>query len=156
MQPLVSIIIPVYKAEQTLPACIAQLRAQTYRPLQLIFIDDCSPDDGLAYLKEQQAFVTDDGLEFTLLYHEKNCGVATARNTGLAEAKGKYIYSVDADDLVAPEAIECLVAAAEQCEADVVGCEYLLQQGTSHRHIVQPSVVSPQEAFEQICYGRMK
>ena len=48
MQPLVSIIIPVYKAEQTLPACIAQLRAQTYRPLQLIFIDDCSPDDGLA------------------------------------------------------------------------------------------------------------
>ena len=106
MQPLVSIIIPVYKAEHTLPACVDQLCAQTYRPLQLIFIDDCSPDDGLAYLKEQQAFVTDDGLEFTLLHHEKNCGVATARNTGLEAAKGKYIYSVDADDLVAPEAIE--------------------------------------------------
>ena len=156
MQPLVSIIIPVYKAEYTLPACVAQLCAQTYRPLQLIFIDDCSPDDGLAYLKEQQAFVTDDGLEFTLLHHEKNCGVATARNTGLEAAKGKYIYSVDADDLVAPETIESLVAVAEQCEADVVGCEYLLQQGTSHRHIVQPSVASPQDAFEQICYGRMK
>ena len=149
MTPLVSIIIPVYKAEQTLPACVAQLRAQTYRPLQLIFIDDCSPDDSLRYLEGQRDSLSEAGLEVTLLHHEQNCGVATARNTGLEAAKGKYVYSV-------PEAIEHLVSAAEQYQLDLVGCEYLLKQGASHRHIAQPSVSSPQEAFEQICYGKMK
>ena len=156
MSPLVSIIIPVYKAAHTLPACVAQLRTQTYRPLQLIFIDDCSPDDSLRYLEEQRDSLSEAGLEVTLLHHEQNQGVATARNTGLEAAKGKYIYSVDADDLISPEAIEHLVSAAEQYQMDLVGCEYLLKQGTSHRHIAQPSVSSPQEAFEQICYGKMK
>ena len=156
MTPLVSIIIPVYKAEQTLPACVAQLRAQTYRPLQLIFIDDCRPDDSLRYLEGQRDSLSEAGLEVTLLHHEQNQGVATARNTGLEAAKGKYVYSVDADDLISSEAIEQLVSAAEQYQMDLVGCEYLLKQGTSHRHIVQPSVSSPQEAFEQICYGKMK
>ena len=156
MSPLVSIIIPVYKAAHTLPACVAQLRAQTYRPLQLIFIDDCSPDDSLRYLEGQRDSLSEAGLEVTLLHHEQNRGVATARNTGLEAAKGKYVYSVDADDLILPEAIEHLVSAAEQYQMDLVGCEYLLKQGTSHRHIAQPSVSSPQEAFEQICYGKMK
>ena len=63
---------------------------------------------------------------------------------------------MDADDLILPEAIEHLVSAAEQYQMDLVGCEYLLKQGASHRHIAQPSVSSPQEAFEQICYGKMK
>lgn len=156
MSPLVSIIIPVYKAAHTLPACVAQLRAQTYRPLQLIFIDDCSPDDSLRYLEEQRDSLGEAGLEVTLLHHEQNHGVATARNTGLEAAKGKYVYSVDADDLILPEAIEHLVSAAEQYQMDLVGCEYQLKQGTSHRHIAQPSVSSPHEAFEQICYGKMK
>ena len=156
MSPLVSIIIPVYKAAHTLPACVAQLRVQTYRPLQLIFIDDCSPDDSLRYLEGQRDSLSEAGLEVTLLHHEQNQGVATARNTGLEAAKGKYVYSVDADDLISSEAIEQLVSAAEQYQMDLVGCEYLLKQGTSHRHIAQPSVSSPQEAFEQICYGKMK
>ena len=51
MSPLVSIIIPVYRAVETLPACLAQLKAQTYRPLQLVFIDDCSPDVVLHILR---------------------------------------------------------------------------------------------------------
>ncbi|WP_455108033.1 glycosyltransferase family 2 protein [Porphyromonas sp.] len=156
MSPLVSIIIPVYKATHTLPECVAQLRAQTYRPLQLIFIDDCSPDDSLRYLEEQRAMISEEGLEVTILHHETNAGVAVARNTGLEAAKGDYIYSVDADDLVAPEAVELMVSAAEQHQLDLVGCEYLLRQGASHRHLAQPSISSPMEAFEQICYGKMK
>lgn len=156
MCPLVSIIIPVYRAAETLPACLAQLKAQTYRPLQLIFIDDCSPDDGLAYLEQERSGLEASGIEVTTLHHEVNRGVAVARNTGLDAARGEYIYSVDADDLLQPSAIEALVRVAEEYQADIVGCEYLLQEGTSLRPIMQPDVKTGCEAFAQICYGRMK
>ena len=124
MTPLISIIIPVYKAEQTLPACVAQLRAQTYRHLQIIFIDDCSPDDGLAYLKAQKVVLKELGMEVDILHHGVNQGVACARNTGLSAARGEYVYSVDADDELAPNAIELLVDRAQQTGADIIGCEY--------------------------------
>ena len=156
MSPLVSIIIPVYRAVETLPACLAQLKAQTYRPLQLVFIDDCSPDDGLAYLESERSGLEASGIEVVVLHHEINRGVAVARNTGLDAARGEYIYSVDADDLLQPIAIAALVQAAEESRADVVGCEYLLQEGMSLRPITQPDVQTGSEAFAQICYGRMK
>ena len=156
MSPLVSIIIPVYRAAETLPACLAQLKAQTYRPLQLVFIDDCSPDDGLAYLERERSGLEASGIEVTILHHEVNRGVAVARNTGLNAAQGEYIYSVDADDLLQPTAIGTLVQVAEESQADIVGCEYLLQEGTSQRPITQPDVKTGKEAFAQICYGRMK
>ena len=133
MSPLVSIIIPVYRAVETLPACLAQLKAQTYRPLQLVFIDDCSPDDSLEYLESERSSLEASGIEVTILHHEVNRGVAVARNTGLDAARGEYIYSVDADDLLQPAAIEALVRVAEERQADVVGCEYMLQEGTSQR-----------------------
>lgn len=156
MTPLVSIIIPVYRAEQTLPACLDQLKAQTYRKLQLIFIDDCSPDGGYAYLESQRPALEAQGMEVTLLRHAQNEGVAVARNTGLDAARGEYIYSVDADDRLAERAIELLVRAAQQEQADVVGCEYYLEEGEHVRQISQPDVKTGFEAFQQICYGRMK
>ena len=156
MCSLVSIIIPVYRAAETLPACLAQLKAQTYRPLQIVFIDDCSPDDGLAYLESERSDLEDSGIEVTILHHKVNRGVAVARNTGLNAARGESIYSVDADDLLQPTAIEVLVHVAEESQADVVGCEYMLQEGASQRPITQPDVQTGNEAFAQICYGRMK
>lgn len=156
MTPLISIIIPVYKAEQTLPACIAQLRVQTYLHLQIIFIDDCSPDDGLAYLKQQKVVLEELGMEVDILHHEVNQGVACARNTGLSVARGEYVYSVDADDELAPNAIELLVDRARQTGADIIGCEYQLRQGSSLRHIVQPDVTTGINALHQIFAGRMK
>ena len=140
MTPLVSIIIPVYKAEQTLPACLAQLKAQTYRHLQIIFVDDCSPDGGLVYLKGQKPQLEELGMEVDILHHEVNQGVASARNTGLSAVRGEYIYSVDADDELNPRAIQLFVERAQQTGADIIGCEYHLSQGSSLRHIRQDEV----------------
>ena len=115
MSPLVSIIIPVYRAAETRPQhVLLRLKAQTYRPLQLVFIDDCSPDDGLAYLERERSGLEASGIEVTILHHEVNRGVAVARNTGLNAAQGEYIYSVDADDLLQPTAIGTLVQVAEE------------------------------------------
>lgn len=154
--PLVSIIIPVYRAEATLPACLEQLKAQTYRSLQLIFIDDASPDGSYAYLLAQRPELESLGMEVTLLQHPTNQGVAVARNTGLDAVHGTYIYSVDADDKLHPEAIERMVALAERQQADLVGIEYTLEEGASHRTITQPEVTTGLEAFRQIALGTMK
>ncbi|WP_298527211.1 glycosyltransferase family 2 protein [uncultured Porphyromonas sp.] len=156
MTPLVSIIIPVYKAEQTLPACLAQLRAQTYRHLQIIFVDDCSPDGGLAYLETQKPLLEELGMEVDLLHHEVNRGVASARNTGIPAVRGEYIYSVDADDMLDPRAIQLFVDRAQETGADIIGCEYLLSQGDSLRRISQPEVKTGIEALHQIFAGKMK
>ena len=156
MTPLVSIIIPVYKAEQTLPACLAQLKAQTYRHLQIIFVDDCSPDGGLVYLKGQKPQLEELGIEVDILHHEVNQGVASARNTGLSAVRGEYIYSVDADDELDPRAIQLFVERAQQTGADIIGCEYHLSQCSSLRHISQPEVKTGIEALHQIFAGKMK
>ena len=154
--PLVSVVIPIYKAEATLPSCIDSLIGQSYRPLELLFVDDCSPDRGADILIARTPELQAEGIQVKLLRHPVNQGVATARNTALGAATGDYVYSVDADDELAPSTIELLVqrALSEQC--DLVGCEWLLKQGTSTRPMTQPDVHTGQEALEQCCRGLMR
>lgn len=156
MKSLVSVIIPVYRAAQTLPQCLAELRAQTYRALQVIFVDDCSPDASAEIIQQGSPALRDLGMEVILLRHAENQGVAVARNTALNAATGTYIYSLDADDRLHPQAIERLVQTAEATGAPIVGCEYYLEQGATSRVISQPDVQTGREAFRQICLGRMK
>ena len=91
--PLVSVIVPVYGTEAYLPACIDSIRNQSYQNLQIILVDDQSPDrcpeicDSYAQ-KDPRIQVI----------HQKNTGVSGARNTGLQHVTGEYILFVDSDD----------------------------------------------------------
>jgi glycoside transferase family 2 len=154
--PLVSVVIPIYKAEATLPSCIDSLIGQSYRPLELLFVDDCSPDRGADIVIARTPELQAEGIQVQLLRHPVNQGVATARNTALGAATGDYVYSVDADDELAPSTIELLVQRALSERCDLVGCEWLLKQGTSTRPMTQPDVHTGQEALEQCCRGLMR
>ena len=154
--PLVSVVIPIYKAEATLPSCIDSLIGQSYRPLELLFVDDCSPDRGAELVASRTPELQERGIQVKLLRHSVNQGVAVARNTALDAATGDYIYSVDADDELAPNTIELLVQRALEAKCDIVGCEWLLKQGESIRPMVQPDVQTGREAFEQCCKGLMR
>ena len=147
--PLVSVVIPIYKAEATLSSCIDSLIGQSYRPLELLFVDDCSPDRGAELVASRTPELQERGIQVKLLRHPVNQGVAVARNTALDAATGDYIYSVDADDELAPNTIELLVQRALETKCDIVGCEWLLKQGESIRPMVQPDVQTGREAFEQ-------
>ena len=147
--PLVSVVIPIYKAEATLPSCIDSLLSQTYHHLELLFVDDCSPDRGAELVAERVPRLEQLGIKVKLLRHTENKGVAVARNTALDAATGEYIYSVDADDELAPDTIEVLVREAIWKDADLTGCEWILKQGHSERRMVQPEVKSGRDAFEQ-------
>ena len=154
---LVSIIIPVYNAEKTLHRCIASLYAQTYRNLELLFVDDCSTDNSLSVINECIVkAINAIGIKAKILQHEVNRGVAVARNTGLQEATGTYIYYVDADDWIESDTLDSLVQEAEQKNADIVGHEWYLTFGQNERYMKQPVFSTPHDALKKMMCGVMR
>lgn len=117
---LISIIIPIYKVEEYLRRCIDSVLAQTYTDLQIILVDDGSPDNCPKICDEYAS--TDKRVE---VIHQKNCGLCSARNNGLKIAKGDYILYIDSDDFIAPDMCEKLLSAAQQKQADMVICNYI-------------------------------
>ncbi len=93
---LVSIIVPVYNAGAYIEETIAMVRAQSYQNWELLLVDDCSSDDSRA--KIERCMEDGDG-KVRLIAKDVNEGAARARNTGIAEAKGRYIAFLDADDV---------------------------------------------------------
>lgn len=103
--PLVSIIVPVYNAEKYIHRCIDSLLAQTYTNIEVILVDDGSPDNCGKICDEYAA--KDKRVKVT---HQQNAGVSAARNTGIAHSKGDWITFVDADDKVTDDYIETLMS----------------------------------------------
>lgn len=156
--PIVSIIIPVYNAADLLYKCLNSLKEQTYNFLEIVFIDDCSLDnsnDLLIQFKEELCFLKPD-FKVKIFKHDINRGVAAARNTGLEEVTGEYIYYVDADDYLANDAIELLVNMAIETGADIVGANWILQFEHNGRVMVQPKPQSPMEAIVYMAKGILR
>ena len=118
-QPLVSIILPVYNAQNHLARCVGSICAQTYRNLEIIILNDGSKDQSLPVCEEFRA--KDSRI---LLVDKENSGVSDTRNLGLKLASGKYVQFVDSDDYLDPDFTEHLVTAAEENEADLVIAPY--------------------------------
>ena len=150
----VSVIVPMYNVAHIIDKAIETLFAQTLQGIEYIFIDDCSSDNTLSRLNE---LLTDkEGVKVKVLHHQKNCGVAAARNTGLDNATGEYIYYVDADDYIEPCAIEKMYNEAVNCDADIVGCEWFLSFEKNERHMKQAHVETGEELFKKMSYGVMR
>ena len=115
--PEISVIVPVYKVERFLPACIDSLLAQTFTDFELILVDDGSPDNCPALC--DAAAEKDNRVR---VLHKPNGGVSTARNAGLDMARGKWIAFVDSDDSVQPDYLEKMHTAALAVGADIALC----------------------------------
>ena len=111
----VSIVVPCYKVEQYLPQMIESLQAQTLRDIEIILVDDGSPDRTGAIC---DAYAAKDSR--IRVIHKPNDGVAAARNDGLDAAAGQWIIFCDSDDYLEADALEKLVTAGEESQADVV------------------------------------
>lgn len=114
-QPLVSVIIPVYNVEEYLRKCVDSVLNQTYKNLEIILVDDGSTDSSGKICDE---YVEKD--ERISAVHQKNGGLSVARNSGLSEAEGKYVYFLDSDDYITDNALETLVEIAEKDNSDIV------------------------------------
>jgi len=120
----VSVIVPVYNCEAFLPACIASLRAQTLRDIELIFVDDASADGSLALLHAARA--RDERVR--VIAFSENQGVSAARNAGLDAAAGEFVGFCDADDWTEPGMFERLYSAAISADADAAFCRVIKER----------------------------
>lgn len=124
---LVSIIVPVYGTEAYLPACVDSIRKQTYENLQIILVDDQSPD-GCPEICDRYA----EQDERITVIHQANKGVSGARNAGLRSAAGDYIMFVDSDDELYSDAVDLLLNDARTYGADVVSATKRVVDSSGH------------------------
>ena len=119
MNRIVSIIVPVYNVEQYIYECVDSLLGQTYRDLEIILVDDASPDHCPAICDEYA--LKDTRIR---VIHKPNGGLSDARNAGIEVATGHYIMFVDSDDYIVPTMVEHLVSMAEQSGSAIASCGY--------------------------------
>lgn len=133
--PLISVIVPVYQVEPYLDKCVSSLVQQTYSHLEILLIDDGSPDNCPALC---DAWADRDPR--ILVFHKENGGLSDARNYGLDHASGDYITFVDSDDYVAPNYVAVLYDTLRAHQADVSMCNHQMVdvQGTALPSSAQP------------------
>lgn len=113
--PTISVIIPIYKVEHYLDACVASVAAQTFEDLEILLVDDGSPDGCPALC---DAWAKKDPR--VRVIHKKNGGLSDARNAGIDAATGQFLAFVDADDLLEPDTLRRAFEAQKQHNADLV------------------------------------
>ncbi len=114
-EPLITVTVPIYNVENKLRRCVDSILNQTYRNLEIILVDDGSPD-GCPQICDEYALQD----ERVRVIHKQNAGLGFARNTGIEHANGKYICFFDSDDYVEPTTLEECCSLAEQVNADLV------------------------------------
>ena len=113
--PAISVIIPVYKVEPYLDACVSSVVGQTFSDLEILLVDDGSPDRCPELC---DAWAKKDPR--VRVIHQENGGLSVARNTGIGAAKGEFLAFVDSDDMLEPDALRRAWEAQQACQADLV------------------------------------
>lgn len=128
MDSLISIIVPVYNTENYLEKCLYSLVNQTYKNIEIIIVDDGSPDNSMNII---QKFVLADNR--VKVISQKNQGLSGARNTGMNNANGDYIMFIDSDDWIEIDTCEKAINASEKYNADVVFWSYIKEFSDSQK-----------------------
>ena len=158
MNPLISVIVPVYNVEKYLNRCIDSILNQTFKQIEIIFVDDGSTDNSPIICDEYC-----NKCENIRVIHKKNNRVAAARNDGIKIATGKYIALVDSDDWIENNMLEEMYNKAEEFCTDITMCdlkkvgvesEYTVSQpireGYYDRNMIQTELFSCLIMFENI------
>lgn len=152
----VSVIIPIYNVARFIERCAVSLMEQTLSGVEYIFVNDATPDDSMQLLRAVLERYPAKAAQVKIVEHAQNKGLPAARNTGLAVAKGEYVFHCDSDDYVEPTILEELYNAVKGCDADFVWCDWYLSYDNSERYMKQPSFNTSLEALKAMLGGAMK
>ena len=144
--PLVTVIVPVYKVEQYLERCVNSIISQSYTNLEIILVDDGSPDrcpaicDGYSQRDERIQVI-----------HKKNGGLSSARNAGMNASNGQYFCFVDSDDYILPDMIEQLVGMVQAFHTPISACSFSSEEGRLRQGLTDEiRLLSAAEALREI------
>ena len=145
--PSISVIVPVYQAENYLKKCVESVQNQSFSDWELLLIDDGCTDGSPAIC--DQCAAEDDRIR--VFHRKKNAGVSEARNLGLREAKGAYIAFLDVDDRFEYQALEILWNLREQAGADTAACAHLnlYAGGEKYPELVLPAGVYDSQGIRE-------
>lgn len=118
IQPLISINIPIFKCEKYILRCLDSVKNQVYKNLEIILVNDCTPDGSMAIV--QNFLNTHPDLNIKVIEHQENSGLSVVRNTGIVASSGKYIYFLDSDDEITRDCIDVLVKNALRTDAQII------------------------------------
>lgn len=150
----ITVVVPVYNAEQYLRACLDSIVQQSYHNLEIILINDGSTDQSGEICDEYAALDTR-----VKVIHQANCGLGMTRNKAIKLARGEYLTFIDNDDLVLPEYIETLYSNAVKYQADLTMCLHQMfdQEPIELKKTTgQVSIVSNQEVLENFGFTQSK
>ncbi len=147
-RPTVSVVIPVYKVEAYLSRCVDSVFSQTLQDLQIILVNDGSPD-GCPQICDDYA-AKDSRVK---VIHKENGGLASARNAGMAVAEGKWLFFLDSDDWLAPDGLEMLVSVGEEHQVDFVRYR-AIRSGWPGMEPHAPCMVEPVRELRHGYYNR--
>lgn len=112
---VVSIIIPVYNVQDYIKKCLESVAAQTFKgAIECLIIDDCGQDESIDIAERFINKVNTPNIEWRIIYHKNNKGLSAARNTGIREAQGEWLYFLDSDDWISEDCIEKIYNSAIQ------------------------------------------
>lgn len=118
-QPVISVIVPVFNVQEYVGKCVKSIQKQTYACLEILLVDDGSTDlSGMLCDKMQKL---DERIR---VIHKENGGLSSARNAGIDDARGDFLFFVDSDDWIDADTLEILVRIAEREKANIVECSY--------------------------------
>ena len=121
--PLVSVIVPVYRAEKFIQQCARSLFEQTLEEMEFIFVNDCTPDSSMVILREIIKEYPNRARQVRIVEHDQNKGSATARNSIFLFILSSGFMSTATDDWVEREMYEKMIKKAFDDKADIVGCD---------------------------------
>lgn len=143
-QPLISVIVPVYNVEDVLPRCLDSLCMQSLQNIEILLIDDASPDRCGAIC---EAYAEKDP-RFRVIHHPENRGLSAARNTGIAHASADYLMFVDSDDWVHEDFCKLPYECAEQTGADLMMFGYQNVFDTALKHKADSFVKTIRDGYK--------
>lgn len=151
----VSVIVTVYNVEAYVERCLASIQNQTIQNIEIIVVDDCTPDNSMDIVSRIAA--VDERIK--IIKHKENLGLMKARQTGYKNAEGDYVAFCDSDDYLPKNAIELLYNAAIETEADIVSgnLQYIKVDGTNE--VWSSSLVygnDKKSAFKSLLHGELK
>lgn len=151
-KPLISVLLPAYNVEKYIAKCLETVINQTYKNIEIIIVDDCSPDSSGLIAEE---FSKKDS-RIKVIHHKENQGLSAARNTGIDNSNGEYITFIDSDDWVSKDYVEYLYKIITETESDIAMVKsFFTSRFTEQVKVDKIYSITPEDMLCDFLYNRI-